>query len=276
MRILPPVLLFALLTFTASAQSRDRSAAWALMDADADVEGGGSVAIRETELSTAYPVWRDTERTVTLGLRWTRHAFDFERSDFGDLTAHAIRVPMRLHYRGYSNWTLMAAFTPGLGTDLERLTKEDVTLGVLLLGHYRWSERLTLTAGAVYNQAFGESRAFPAAGLTWQVADALRVEATFPRPRVVYHAAPRLDVYALFEPSGDQWNLRTGEGDRDLALEQYRAGVGIDWGFSDRVNLVVAAGSVFGRNLEWELDGDTLDRRDLDSAWFVRAGLSFR
>lgn len=262
----------------ARAQQRDRASASVLWDGRAALEGspGDRIAIQETELSTAYPVLRRTNLTVLAGVRWTRYAFDVDAADFDDLTTHSVRLPLRLNYRGLPGWTLLASATPGLSTDFDGVNSDDLVMGALFLANRPLSPSLTLSAGAGYSQAFGTSRGFPALGATWQPREDFRVELIFPRPRVLYTAAPSLDLFAVFEPGGDQWNIRDQGRSRDLALEEYRAGVGFEWRRGSRLALVALAGAALERQLDLRDDGTRVFRRDIDDTWFLRAGLVFR
>lgn len=262
----------------ALAQQRERASASALWDGRSAIEGNPDdrIAIQETELSTSHPVLRRTNLTALAVVRWTRYAFDVDAKDFDDLTTHSVRLPLRLTYRGLPEWTLIASVTPGLSTDFDGVTTDDLVVGALFLANRRWSESLTLSAGAGYSQAFGASRGFPALGATWEPREDVRIELIFPRPRILYTAAPSLDLFAVFEPGGDQWNIRDEGRTRDLALEEYRAGLGLEWRHGSRLALVALAGAALQRQLDLREDGTRVFRRDIDDTWFLRAGLVFR
>lgn len=262
----------------APAQQRERGSASIVLDGDADLEGeaGDSVSIRESELSTGVPVSRGPHHSLVAGLRWTRYVFEVDSADLDDTTTHSVRLPLRFNYRGFSNWVVLASLTPGLSTDFKGVNSEDVVLGGLLLGNYRWSESLTLSAGGGYSQAFGTSRGFPAFGLTWQACDALRLEIGYPRPRIVYTPRPDLDIYALIEPAGEKWNIRADGQARDLAREEYRSGLGFEWRIHPNLAWVTMAGAAFNRQLDLRDGRERVFRKDIDDTWFVRTGLSFR
>lgn len=274
-----PIILFGLLTAAtlAHAQSRERGSASFVLDSESDLEGaaGDSIAIRESEFSTGVPVSRGPRHSFSVGLRWTRYAFEVESADFDDTVVNSVRAPLRFNYRGFTNWVVLASLTPGLSTDFDGVNGDDLVLGAMLLGNYRWSETLTLSAGAGYSQAFGTSRGFPALGLTWQAADILRVELVFPRPRIVVTPTPDLDLFALVEPAGDKWNIRDEGRSRDLALEEYRCGLGFEWRFHPNLAWVTMAGGTVNRQLDLRDGDERIFRKDIDDGWFVRTGLRF-
>lgn len=278
MRKLLTFLLICAAAGPAPAQQRERGSASMVVEGDAGMEGaaGDSVAIRESELTTGVPVSRSPHHTLMAGLRWTRYVFEVDSADLDDTTTHSVRLPLRLNYRGLTNWVVLASLTPGLSTDFDGVNSEDLVLGALLLGNYRWSESLTLSAGGGYSQAFGTSRGFPAFGLTWQAHEALRLEIGYPRPRIVYSPRPAFDVFALIEPAGEKWNIRADGEARDLAREEFRSGLGFEWRIHPNLAWVTMAGSAFNRQLDLRDGRERVFRKDIDDTWFVRTGLSFR
>lgn len=263
---------------TADAQPRRERASFSLNSeakADLDGESGDSLALSEVEVSVGYPILRRPDGTLTLGLRYIRSDFDISSARITDFDAVAVNVPLRYTYRGMTNWTWMASLSPGLHTDFDGITSDDIRAAALLIGTRTMSPEWSLSGGLVYNQDFGRSRVFPAIGALWQPDARWRIEALMPRPRVVYSPTESVDAYWLIEPSGDSWNIRLPEGSRNVGLGQWRTGLGLDVRLGRGLALFVQAGWVFDRELEIRDGRDKVDSLDIDDTWSVRAGLRF-
>jgi len=276
MRTLWIVFCIALVAATAHAQQRrERAGVSATIEARADLDGqpGETLSLSEWEVSSGYPVLRRNESTLVLGVRYVRSEFDIESSRIDGFTAHALNVPLRYSYRGMTNWLWLASLGPGLHTDFDGVTADDLRATALLIGTRTLSPSLSVSGGLVYNQDFGRSRVFPAIGAVWKPDETWRVEALMPRPRVVYTPSSRLDLYGVIEPSGDSWNVRLDGETRNVGLEEWRAGAGVEWRITGTLALFAQAGWVFDREIEIRERRDKLDGIGIDDTWYARAGL---
>lgn len=267
------VFLFSVMS--ASAQPRDRSSFYYLYEDSASLDSGGRLALRETEFRTGYPVWKEPGRVVSLGLRWTQYDFLSSAPPVEDFTAHSLRFPLTAVWPRDAGWSWMANVAPAIRSDFESMTSDDLGISAMVIGTYPWRPELRLSAGAVYGQDFGRSRLFPALGASWTPTPEWQVDLLFPRPRVTYKATPSLTFIAGMEPGGDQWNIDLAGDERDLALSEYRAGLGVEWQFARHFALVAHAGHVFGRELEIRDGRRKESETDIDDTWFARIGLRF-
>lgn len=270
------IAMFGLLPLSAFAQGRERGGVGYLYEAEAPVEDGGDLALQEYEVRTGLPPWRSGSRMLTLGLRWTAYDFQTTDAELGDFTTHSFRLPIRGALNRSNEWSWSVLVTPALRSDLERVTTDDLGFNGLVLGSYPWRPQVKVTAGLVYGQNFGRSRFFPALGATWLPAPGWQVDLVFPRPRVTYAANSNVVLNATLEPGGDEWNIERNGASRDLALEEYRAGAGLEWTVAGPWVVALQGGYVFDRSLE-QRDGRRKEwERDLGDTWFARIGLLYR
>ena len=255
---------------------RDRATVSYLYEGKASVDSGGHLTLRETEVRTGYPVWREPDRVISLGVRWTRYDFLSTEPAISDFTAHSLRFPVTAVWPRGEGWSWMTMIAPALRSDFESLTSDDLGISAMAIATHPWRPGLRVSAGAVYSQDFGRSRLFPALGAQWMPSADLTVDLMFPRPRLTYKATPTLTVAAGLEPGGDQWNIDLDGDSRDLALSEYRAGVGAEWQAARRFALILQAGHVFGRDLELRDGRRKISETDVDDTWFARVGLRFQ
>lgn len=266
-----------LLTSFAGAQPpRERSAFAHIYEGSASVDGGGRLALRETELRTGYPVIRTEEFIGTLGLRWTRYDFIASGEELEDFTAHSLRLPLRGVWPRKAGWTWMAMVAPAVRSDLESISSDDLGVSALAIGTYPWRTNWRVSAGAVYSQDFGRSRVFPAVGAIWTPSEAWTIDLNFPRPRVAYRVNESLVIGLGLEPGGDQWNVEIDGTVRDVALKEYRVGAGFEWAPVRNLAIQGQAGAVVGRELDLRGGGLPRDERELGETWYARLGLVFR
>lgn len=265
-----------LVLLTCSAVARERGSFSALTEPRASVKGGGQVTLMETRLSSGLPPLRSGNHMVNIGFEWTRYAFAFDDAPFEDFQVDSLGLPVRWGFGPKQGLSGSLIFNPSLRTDFDGITTDDLGLSGLALGRYPWRTNLILSFGAVYARSFGRNRLFPAVGATWNPTPDWQVDLVFPRPRVSYQATDSTQIMVGLEPGGDQWNVRLNDVNRDLALEEFRAGVGVEQSLGGRWALIAHGGSVFGRSLKVYDGRDRESKRDLGDTWFARIGLRYR
>lgn len=262
--------------FDATAQSgRERSAFSFTHEGSAKLSRGGNVELNELELRTGYPVYRSDGLRVIAGLRWTRYDFGVDGPELEDFVAHSVRFPIRASGDWREPWSWMGMVAPAVRSDLENLSSDDLGISAMVLAMRPLGERWRLTLGAVYSQDFGRSRLFPAIGALW-TNQTWSVDLQFPRPRATYRVTDSFVVGAGMEPGGDQWNVEVKGTERDVALKEYRAGVGFEWTPVRNLAIQGQTGYVFGRELDARGGGLPRLERDIDETWYARIALVFR
>jgi hypothetical protein len=269
------LLLFVLLfSLTARAQRPERLGVEVTGFPPADVADGGRVAVLQSAFKASRTLWRTADTTVSLGADIKRT--DFIASDssaWPEIDVYDVHLPLGYERTVNTNWNWRLIVSPGLGTDFERVTGDDVRWSVLGLANYVQSPDLRWVGGFYYGQAFGESRVFPAIGAVWKFAPEWTLSALMPRPSLTYAPSRPWAFSAIIQPGGGDWNIETGDGDRNLALETWRAGFETRFSPNPGLSFKVEAGYAFARSLEL-LDGDrSLASEDLDATPYVQIGV---
>ncbi len=145
-----------------------------------------------------------------------------------------------------------------------------------MLGSYPWRTNVTAVFGAVYSRSFGHDRLFPALGATWIPSPRWQLDFIFPRPRITYQAGADARYWLGLEPGGDQWNIERQGESRDLALEEYRAGLGAEWMLTRHLGFTAQSGAVFARQLEVREGKRRESEQDVGDTWYARIGLLYR
>ena len=160
--------------------------------------------------------------------------------------------------------------TPGLYTDFRNLSAESFRVPARLFGSYVFGPKLIVLGGLVYT-AQPNLPFIPAAGFLWKPSERWRLEAIAPRPRLVYTASDRLQVYALFSFDSSTYAIESITGDELLQYRDFRVALGGEWTTKGKLRIFSEAGTAFSRRLDLERQPD----RNVEPGIFVRAGLRF-
>jgi opacity protein-like surface antigen len=193
---------------------------------------------------------------------------------------HTLRLLGGLGYHLNDQWSIAAS----LGPALYRLS--DVDTGTLGLGgmiHALWRLRpdLTLAFGVGFNPDL-DVPVLPAAGVRWNIRTNLTLNLMFPRPVLIYRAAPKLSLFAgadikfaVFRAAADQGN-EIGQPRYNNALGTYRdfhLGAGVEYQMVRGLSLSVEGGYSVGREIDYHRIGQTVT---FDPAPYAQAGLKYR
>jgi opacity protein-like surface antigen len=193
---------------------------------------------------------------------------------------HTLRLLGGLGYHLNDQWSIAASMGPAL----YRLSDMDAgTWGVAGMIHALWrlGPDLTLAFGIGFNPDM-DVPVLPAAGLRWNIRTNLTLNLMFPRPVLIYRAAPKLSFFAgadikfaVFRAAEDQGN-EIGQTRYNNALGTYRdfhLGAGVEYRIVRGLSLSVEGGYSVGRELDYKRIGQTVT---FDPAPYAQAGLKYR
>ena len=173
-------------------------------------------------------------------------------------------------------WRMMAEISPGIYSDFEAVNGDSLRLPSRVFGFYRWSPALDFAFGFVYFDR--DTVGFlPAAGLVYTPSDELRVEVTFPRPKISYRYYNDGDrqrtVDFVGEFGGGSWTVRRASGaDDSVTLNDLRLLLGWEHREGKCLHWSVEAGYVFNRKLEYR---SHIGDQDLDSTALLRFSIGY-
>jgi hypothetical protein len=190
---------------------------------------------------------------------------------------HLLELPMVLLYRPEgSDWSYNARISPGLSSDLDSITTDDMFVDARLGGNYRWNEKMELNFGVAYTRAVGEPQIFPYLGFVYQVNDQLRLQWRGFTLEARYRVMPSWVLRFTGEVVGGYWNIDTPESDY-LALQSYRMGLTLERELAEDLWLVAGAGITMANELRWQDNAnDTIRRDEFDGGSYFTLGLRLR
>lgn len=168
------------------------------------------------------------------------------------------------------------AVTPGWYSDYEQSSSDALRIGGRGVGLITCSPTFQVALGFVYLDRDDVSM-LPLGGVIWTPNPDTKYELLLPRPKISRRLCHDCNnsywAYAAGEFGGGAWAVERATGAEDmLYYRDYRAIVGVErnsiYGFGGRVE----AGYVFSRQLQYRSNDVDVD---LDSAWMLRAELSY-
>lgn len=245
-------------------------------------DGGGSVSKYRLGADVAVPLIMNERFKLTAGAIYRFDQFDFdgvpEPLGGGSLELHRAELPLNLWTDHSEKWKSWLRFQPGLASDFENVSGDDLTLTALALLAYKYSDTLTFAGGAYYSRDLGDSTVLPALGFIWEPSPRWIVGITAPRLEIIH--APTRDwlITANAFPSGGGWNVsgvsESGE-DVDFNYSAIRTSLGIDRRLTGRLWGFVDLGYEFAQEIELDGAGEDFSE-DLDGNFFFNAGVKLR
>jgi hypothetical protein len=184
------------------------------------------------------------------------------------------------HLRKFGNgpWAMDAAVTVGYYSDLEQGSGDALRITGRGIGVFEASPTTKWLLGVAYLNRAGAT-VMPIAGVIFEPRPDLRVEALFPRPRVLWKLADSIDCderwfYLGGEFGGGVWSItRPSTGELDLLnYSDWRVLAGYERKIVGGLSRRFEFGYVFQRELEF--DSATPDVM-LDDTLFARVGLTY-
>lgn len=192
---------------------------------------------------------------------------------------HTLRLHTGLGYRIDEDWTVMATLGPAIYR-LDHIDSSDFGLSGMFGATYRMRPNLLLAFGLGINPD-SSIPVLPAAGARWDIKTNLTLNLMFPRPALLYRAAPRLSLFAgadvkitVFRADSDQ-GTRIGQPQFNNALGTYRdfhLGAGAEYELVHGMCFSCEGGYSVGRAIDYKRLNETID---FDPAPYVQAGVRF-
>ena len=213
---------------------------------------------------------------LSVGVFGQVNYWSFDDSRLDDLDLYKVEIPVAAKFQATDEIPVTATLRPGVHSDFDALSGDDLWLSGSVVGEYLYQEDLTFVLGLGVGEDFGDVQAFPIVGARWQATDAIMANLVFPRPKVTYTVSEDLKLFVAGEPTGGQWNVsHQTRTDYDLEQEGYRVGLGGEYQVMDGGWLYAMAGHEGNRSLQIAVDDDTVlgaGGEDLDDAIFVQIG----
>jgi len=239
---------------------------------------GGGLSLSQMDVGARFAVPLDPPRRMlmvspTFGLTTT--AVD-----------NAIDVPEELYHLGLNvmwmerlndRWALQMALSPSVRGDAESLDERVRLFGMAMLTWECRPDELQFSFGAAYTGR-DDIPILPMAGMQWTPTEEWQIGIGLPSPRIarrvwVDDEGLAAWVYVTGGLGGGTWDIRRADGRSDeLSIREYRAVIGGELGQGMQRKLFVETGLSFGRKLEYETGGETIE---FGEGIFLQAGWNF-
>ena len=199
-----------------------------LHDASADVASGGKVTMHEARLQRLWPlIWDDPLLlTASADLRWTR--LNLDDAGVEDFNLYTIAGVFDLIYEGLYPWIFEANLKAGLYSELEEIDGDDARIRGGFRARHPVNSAISLNAGLVYNEAFGDDEWYPVGGVVWTPAPEWEFRLQYPDPRISFAPTRNLLAYIEAAPAGGNWTTFYQKQEYGLRMESMRYGGGIE------------------------------------------------
>jgi hypothetical protein len=193
---------------------------------------------------------------------------------------NTLRFNTGLGLRLDEQWTVAATLGPVLYT-LHDIESDDLGIVGMVSAVYRAKPNLIFNVGVVFNPD-SDIVVLPGLGARWDVRTNLTLNLMFPKPGVIYRAAPKLSLFvggglngATFR-TDDQMGANTGLPQFNRAIATYwdfHLGAGVEYEIIRHLSVNLEGGYSLGRQIHYT---DLHETVKFDPSPYVQAGLRYR
>jgi len=176
-------------------------------------------------------------------------------------------------------WRHIFSIAPGLYSDLEEITTDDLDVTASYNFMYSSSDQLQWIAGIGYSRTFGDPIFFPIIGATIQPNEYWQFKLGFPVSSASYSPSSDWHSYVKLQPNGGKWNLDAkGSNDVNMIYSSFELLAGIEKDLAKNLWLGIEAGYSFAREFEFNdaSSNNSLGEVDLKDASFIAVNLRYK
>ncbi len=249
-------------------------------EANLDSREGSSYS--ETFLRGGYTVLAPLSRELflRLGFGYSAFFFDFDGTDRFPDQVHRINLLLGGGVSVNERLKLFISANPGIYSDLEDVSWEDVTATALAGAIWTWNEDFQLVLGLRVTPV-DKYPVLPLAGFKWQLGEQWSINVMYPRSSIEYRPISWLQLYAGAELRGANYRVSenfqgTTPDGRSLAGEwlgysHVSAVAGATFQISKQTSLEIGGGYVVRRKFDYP-DVDFSEEVE-DGSFILQAGM---
>ena len=269
---------------------RDWNWSRATLGVDYSYVGAGRAQYQGVKLSSsdAHAVNASLAGAIALNEKWFvpigLHSGNFFLDPVGGAPVpddiHTLRLMAGLGYRINEQWSIAASVGPEFYR-LDNMDTSDIGVAGTVQAVWRWRRDVTFAFGLGINPD-SDVPVLPAAGVRWAIRTNLLLNLMFPRPVLLYRAAPRLNLFAgadikfaVFRAEKD-FGTELAQPQYNNALGTYHdfhLGAGAEYEVARRLFLSIEGGCSVGRELDYRRIGQTVK---FDPGAYGQVGLKYR
>jgi Domain of unknown function (DUF6268) len=221
-----------------------------------------------------------TMMSGSLTYSWTQLGMD-NPLGLSSTTLHALDLNLSLAHlpREDQGWMGLLILSPGVATDFDQITRDDVTLTAIGVLGYQISPSLSLAVAGYAHQAAGETTAFPGVGVLWKPTDTTIVQLTPPIVALGWNPQKDWTLSLAAYPTGSAWDVDHSGTDgmvEAIKFSAWRVGLGVEYRIWDHLRLTAQVGVNFGGEIELrDASERVLWGRDLEASPFGLIGAAW-
>lgn len=204
-----------------------------------------------------------------VGAGWDYAHFDAPGSVPVPETVQGVFLRLSNQWRFAERWNLRTELRPGLYSDFEDLSGDDINVPITAIVSYDYSPALTFVAGINFNYQ-SDIPFIGGPGVIWRFAEGWQLRAVLPKPQVTYSPNDQWLFFAGGELKGVTArvaeNFGTLRGDATLnndrlSHREIRLGAGLRYRFNRLFNVTIEGGYAVDRRFQFHesrllLNGD--------------------
>jgi Domain of unknown function (DUF6268) len=245
--------------------------------------GGGSVSYQDSR--ALIPLWNkevNSETFVGATLACGLASLDTNQilgMDRLDLSTVELQFTGSHFPASDSGWMGLGILSPGLTTDFNHLSSNDLTFSILGVMGYQFTPQFTLAGSAYVNYSINQTTAIPGVGIIWRPQDSLIVQLTPPVAAIGWTPTKDWTFSISAYPSGGAWDVdREGKINNveSVKLEGWRTGLGVEHQIGEHFKITTQVGVNLAGKLELRDNSDhLLLNKNLNSSPFGLLGISY-
>ncbi|MDZ4817058.1 MAG: DUF6268 family outer membrane beta-barrel protein [Verrucomicrobiota bacterium] len=227
----------------------------------------GDIDEHFTSINTSAIIPISDKLYFRFGPEWSRFSFGMPSAAPMPNTLQEVAMLIGADYVINDAWQLRMEMHPGLYSDFQDISFDDVNIPATFGASYSMNESLKFLVGISVNPR-REYPVLPGAGVWWKINDKWTLNAVMPKPRIEYHVNDTVTLHAGGEVKGgtymvaDDFGRTHGIANLDSEPIDYwevRTGAGLTWNVREHVSVGLEGGYMIDRNIEYNNANTRLD-----------------
>ncbi len=215
--------------------------------------------------ASTFPVAKNA--AVRAGVAWDRFSFGLPNAPaFIPNTLQSVALVLGSDIQLSEKWLIRAEIQPGIYSDFEDITFDDVNALFILGGTYIVNPDLQWFFGVSVDPR-RRLPVFPGAGVRWKFHRQWTLMALFPKPRLEYAPTDQWTLFVGGEAKGGTYTVSETLGTRNglpslnndpVEYVEFRTGGGVSYKFSPALTAEIEGGYVPYRKWEYSRAGESI------------------
>ena len=247
---------------------------------EANVTTGAALEGEETRVSAGFGRASLKSLDLNFGLDYEYTRYEYEGIESRDRDLHRFQLPVHFNTE-HGAWHISGYIAPGISTSsnvLKEFSSAASSDDIIVTGRIRLARTINgriWFAGIAHDRRFGESRAYPVAGVEFDPRTNVHIRLAYPDPGIAIGISDRQSIHADLYPAGHQWHVVSDDylSDFNYRVEGWRGQLTWRLPLWKMLGLDISTGYEFGRKHHLSDDAGMRLGIDIDDQWFIGAEL---